>query len=61
MANGTDSSELQVCQSANVQDTLFEGQCLVENDTKAANRWRKENMDVIDMRRQGGKDGCETF
>ena len=51
MANGINSAELLVRYSANVQDMLFERQCLVENDTSAANRWRKRNIDLIDLHR----------
>ena len=52
MANGTDSAELQVCYSANAPDTLIGRQCLVENETEAANRWRKRNLDVINLHRR---------
>ena len=52
MANDTDSAELQVCYSANVQDLLLERQCLVENDTEAVNRWRKRNIKLIDLHRR---------
>ena len=52
MANGTDSAELQVWYSANIQDMLLERQGLVENDTEAANRWRKRNIDLIDLQRR---------
>ena len=52
MANGTDSAELQVCHSANVQDTLLERQCFVENDIEDASRWRKRNIDLIDLHRR---------
>ena len=60
MANGTDSAELQVCNSANAQDMLFERQCLVENDTEAANRWRKRNIDLIDLHRNKPKHSFKT-
>ena len=52
MANGTDSAELQVWYSANIQDMLLERQGLVENDTEAANRWRKRNINLIDVHRR---------
>ena len=51
MTIGTDSAELQVCYCANSRDMLLERQCLVENDTEAANRWRKRNIDLIDPHR----------
>ena len=52
MANGTDSAELQICYSADAQDMLLERPCLVENETEAANRWRKRNIDLIDLHRR---------
>ena len=52
MANDIDSAELRVCCSANAQDMLFERQCLDENDTEAVNRWRKRNIDLIDLHRR---------
>ena len=60
MANGTDSAELQVCYSANVADLLLERPCLVENDTEAANRWRKRNIDLIDLHRNKPKHSFKT-
>ena len=46
LASGTHSVEPLVCHSANVQDTFFERQCLVENSTEAANRVRNGNIDA---------------
>ena len=43
MAYGTDSAELQVFHSANAKEMAFDRRSLVENNTEAANSWRKGN------------------
>ena len=59
MKNGT-SVELKVCHPINDQDTVFERQSLVENETTAVNSHKNWNV-IPDVYKVSQKDGCSAF